>query len=111
MPDSSETRLGQLEQEQARLGVRLQTIEQQVTDLRPLTTGLVRLEGRVSGLRDDVHDVGERVSAVQQSVEDKAQAQVEERRSLRVALIGLTAVIVAAMIAAAATLISAGVHP
>lgn len=111
MPETQDARLGQLEQEQARLGVRLQTIEQQVTDLRPLTTGLVRLEGRVSGLRDDVHDVGERVSAIQQSVEDKAHAQVEERRSLRVALIGLTAVIVAAMIAAAATLLSAGVHP
>jgi hypothetical protein len=110
-PESQESRLGRLEQAHARLDQRVDGLTRQVGELVPLTTGQVRLEGVVNGLKDDVSEVGEKVGDLRRVLEDRDKQQTEERRSLRLALVGLAGTILAALIAAAVTIVASGAHP
>jgi hypothetical protein len=87
MPDSVEGRLLQVEEKTARLGQRVEDIAQSVGQVVPL----IRELGEVAVL------------------EDRDQQATDERRAVRIALIALTGVIFAALIAAVATIVAASI--
>lgn len=111
MTDSAESRIGRLEREHARLEARVESIATQVGELIPLQTGLVRLEGVVNGVKDDVHAIGGQIADVRGALADRDKQQTEERRSLRLALLSLAGTIIAAIIAAVITIAASGAHP
>lgn len=100
--------MGRVEQAQAAIAARLDAAERAIRDLSPLITGLVRLEGRVGGIKDDVSDVREQVGDIRESIRERDKSQTEERRSLRLALLGLAGTILAALIAAIVTVLLTG---
>lgn len=106
-----EARIGSLERDHARLDQRVSDLTNQVTSLLPLASGSVRLEAAAGGLKDDISRLELRIDAINKRIAERDQASTDERRSLRLALFGLTGTIVAAMIAAVATLIAGGIHP
>ena len=110
-PESVDSRMGRLEQSHARLDQRVDGLAQQVTALVPLTAGFARLEEVVNGVKDDVLAVGGQVSEVRSSIAKRDQQQTEDRRSLKIVLLGLTGTIAAALIAAVATIVASGAHP
>jgi uncharacterized protein YoxC len=108
MPDSVESRLLRLERETAMLSQRVEDINTQVTQMPSLVREVVTLTGSMNQLQGHVQSVAEDVHGVQQLIDDRERRASEERRSVRVALIGLSGTIIAAMIAAIVTLIAAG---
>lgn len=97
---TDETRIGQLERETARFDQRLSGVERQVRDLTPLSTALVRVEGAVNTVKEDVADVRKQI-----------QQRGEQERSLRIALIGLSGTILVTLIGSIVTVFATGAHP
>ena len=110
-PDTTESRLNRLERENASLSERVGALGRQVQDLLPLATSIVRLEGVVNGVKQDVADVGDAVKEVRSGITADTHRQAEERRSLRLALLGLAGTILASLVAALVTIIASGAHP
>jgi len=110
-PDTTETRLIRLERDNASMDERLRSLGRQVQDLLPLATSIVRLEGVVNGVKQDVSDVGEAVKEIKAGISDDTRRQSEERRSLRLALLGLAGTILASLVAALVTILASGAHP
>ena len=97
-PDTPETRLRHLERELAQLQQRVADLVQEVHDLTPLIVAVTRLEGTVGNVKSQVEDVRATLSAREREATD-------ERRSVRVALYGLTGTIAASLIGGVAALI------
>lgn len=106
----TDARLQRLEERQAATTQRLITLEREVAVLNALPVAVARVEGAVADVRGDVVDLGSALNAVRVSIDDRELQTSEERRSLRIALIALSGVILAALIAAAATIVAAGLH-
>lgn len=108
VPESVEGRIGRLEQKAAALEQRVTDLGSQVTALSQLPREMERVIGQIQSVRDDVRDLGDGVRSIRASLESRDKQTTDERRSLRIALITLTGVIIAALIAAVATIVSAG---
>jgi hypothetical protein len=87
-------RIGQLERELAGLTPRVSALEAQVRELFPLTTGLVRLEGSLNVVKQDVYEI-----------KKEQHERTEQERSLRIALIGLSGTILVTLIGAIVTIL------
>jgi hypothetical protein len=105
-PDTPESRIGRLERDHARLEQQVIDLANDVKELIPLSTALVRLEGRVEGVKNGVLTLGQNVNGIKRAMDTREQDVTDERRSVKVALIGLSAVIGAALIAAIATILA-----
>jgi chromosome segregation ATPase len=107
------------------MGTRLARVEQRVSDIDtrltamvPIAGSVIQLTERVEVLRRDLKAYAGQVSKLDEEIErrerDRADSETEtrrERRQARLAMWGLTATIVAALIVAAVTLLtSGGVH-
>ncbi len=103
----TDARLQRLEERQAATHQRLTTLEREVEILNALPVAVARLEGGLVDVRDDVRDLCTAMAAIRLSIDDRELQTSEERRSLRIALIALSGVILAALIAAAATIVAA----
>lgn len=100
-----------LETRVADLGARLGAVERDVGRLDGTRADIVRLTTEIKNVKEDVEDLGASIAALGQKLQDRQKQASEEQRSLRIALISLTAVIMASLIAAAATIIAAGIGP
>ena len=65
----------------------------------------------VALLRKGLEELSEDVVDLAKGIESRDTAAIAERRSLRLALLSLSGVIIAALIAGAAAVIAAGIHP
>jgi hypothetical protein len=92
-------RLGTLEREHARMEGRIVSLEQQMIAVAPVNVSVVRLEGAVLAVKDDIDEL-------KKQTEFKGQ----QERALRVALIGLSGTILAVLIGTIVTVALAG-HP
>lgn len=97
-PDSPETRLRVIERELAQVQQRVADLVQEVHDLNPLVVAVTRLEATMGTVKGDVE-------SVKLNLRERDKQATDERRSVRIALIGLTATIIASLIGGAAALI------
>lgn len=105
MPELDQ-RVGRLERECSVIEQRHKGLEDDVRVLQPLPGQLIRLEGGIQSLREALGDVRREIKAVREGNDAKAKDQSEERRALKLALIGLTGVILAAVIGGVFVLIA-----
>jgi chromosome segregation ATPase len=111
MADDMETRLARVEQ-------RVSDLNERVIAMVPVATSVIQLTERVETLRRDLRAYAGQVSKLDDEIErrerDRADTEVEtrrERRQTRIAIWGLAATILCALIVAAVTLLtSGGVH-
>lgn len=96
-------RVAALERETYRLDVVTKELDGEVAELMPLLRGFATLQGSYDGLLRELE-------AIRGTLNDRDRVATEERRAIRLALIALTGVILAALIAAAATIIASGAH-
>jgi chromosome segregation ATPase len=119
-PDSVESRLGRLEQSTAQVHQRVEDLDRDVRTFAPMVVSLVRVEESVKGLVEDTKACRQSVAEVRKTIaEDRDErAQLERERekaerdraqSMKVALVGLTGAIVAAIITTIGALLVAGV--
>jgi uncharacterized protein YlxW (UPF0749 family) len=108
-PVDIDTRVGKLEQDAARLQQRVEDLSNTMRTFAPMVVTMTRLEESVKGLHDDVSACTTSVSQIRNAIDDRERRYSQERRSLRIALIGLSGVIFAALISAAGTLLASGV--
>jgi|SRR3984885_9348875 len=99
-PYGLESRIGRVEQEQARHDQRLANVEGRVDALTPLMTSVVTLTVEFKNLREDL-------SAFMKRVEDREEARDENRMAQKRWVIGLGVALVAALIGAVAVIVSA----
>jgi predicted nucleic acid-binding Zn-ribbon protein len=99
-PLDLEERIRQVEQKQATLMAQMDEVRHQITVLGALPVQFAELANSVLNLKDDIQEIS---STLRRRDEDAT----DERKSVRIALLGLTGVIIAALIAAAATIIAA----
>lgn len=102
--DRLEARVGRLEERQAAHHQRLITLEAANAAGAGTAVTVALLTGKVDALSTDVDELA-------QSIVSRDSAATAERRSLRLALLSLSGVIIAALIAGAAAVIAAGIHP
>lgn len=99
----------------AALAERVTSVERDVGRLAPTAERIAVVTTELGNLKDEVRkanqSVNQQIAAIRASIDDREQQASQEQRSLKIALISLTAVIIAALIAAAATIIAAGMHP
>jgi chromosome segregation ATPase len=114
-PDSMETRVGRLEQQEARHSQRLQDLVAEVHNIgaevrliASTNVAVARLESSVASLHADNANLKRDMDELARALDDRDQRASDERRAVRVAMISLTAVIAAALIAGIATIIAAG---
>lgn len=100
MSATPEDRIAELERKAWEASVKLAELDSEMHELIPLVPAFANLQGSYNGLLDAL-------AAIRQTLENRDQAASDERKAVRVALISLTGVIVAALIAAAATIIVA----
>lgn len=93
-----EARVSRVERDSAVLEQRTLGLSQQIGNLGPLATQMVRLEGSVSSMREGLTDIRREISGIREGMDDRSKEQSDERRALKLALIGLTGVILAALI-------------
>jgi uncharacterized coiled-coil protein SlyX len=112
-PHSPETRIGELERDMARMQQRVQDLSHEVATLGQLPVGQARMEEGLKNLQDDLREANILIAHVRQSIRDReARAEVERREQLtdsrnwRRALILGSFTVLAAIIAAAATVIA-----
>jgi septal ring factor EnvC (AmiA/AmiB activator) len=112
-PHTPETRIGELERDMARMQQRVHDLSQEVGQLGRLPVGQVRLEEGLKNLQDDLREANVLISHVRQSIKDReARQEIERREQLadsrnwRRALILGSFTVLAAIIAAAATIIA-----
>ena len=113
-PDTSESRrLGELERDMARMQQRVHDLSTEVAQLGQLPERLVRVEEGLTNLRDDLREMLVQLKHVRQSIKDReAAAAVERREQLadsrnwRRALILGAFTVLAAVIAAGATIVA-----
>lgn len=98
--DGDGPRIGQLEREMSSLVTRVEANERSIGSLLPLSTALVRLEGGIEVVKEDVHEIRE-----------QSRARGEQERSLRIALVGLSGTILVTLIGSIVTLLATGAHP
>jgi len=91
--ESGNIRMRQMERELARIGELVGSGRADIS----LVTSVALLQSSVKDLRDDIKNL-------KRDFDEREKFHADERRSLRVALIGLTATIIASLIAAAVTL-------
>lgn len=87
---------------------RMDDLESDVKAIAPLVSTVAELGVRVDNVVAGIGGVRDSLGHVRTALEDRDKSATEERRSLRVALIGLTATIAAALIAAITTIVVAG---
>lgn len=97
-PETDESRIRALEREQARMDQRLSDLATDVHGLVPLVVGVAQLQGSMERLKTDVEQI-------KTLLDDRDKQATDERKSVKVAMISLIAVILAALIAAGATII------
>lgn len=98
-----------VEHETARLGQRVEDIGEVLRSFAPLTVQVAKVEAAVVGLVGDVHDCTASVASVRASIEDRDKRSSEERKAVKVAIIGLISVILAGILSLFGALIGAGV--
>jgi uncharacterized coiled-coil protein SlyX len=119
-PIDLDMRVGALEQSAARIEQRVDDLSTTVRTFAPTVVTIARIEEAMKSLYNDLHACSLSVDAVktalaqdrndrQQTEEERRKSARSESRSLRLALIGLSGVILAALITAVASLIAAGV--
>jgi FtsZ-binding cell division protein ZapB len=113
VPDSAETRIRRLETTVAALEQHVRDVDARVDTLTPLVVGVAELKVGLADVRSDVHDASAEVSALKQLIEeDKKERRTNQERALadsaswRRALILGSFTVLAAIIAAAATIIA-----
>lgn len=92
-----------------RLGQHVEDLDEDVRGLAPLGVLTARIEERMAALEGDVRELGVLVAGLRQALEDRDRSATQERRAVRVALIGLTGVILAALISGIAAVLAAGI--
>jgi citrate synthase len=95
---SVEDRIALLERDLTRLDQQDIFATQQLKALAPLPTQIVRMEGALASLREAMADLRREIAALRTAATEQTKEQSEERRALKLALIGLTGVILAALI-------------
>jgi chromosome segregation ATPase len=103
MSDDVETRLARVEQ-------RVSDIDARLIAMVPVTASVIQLTERVEVLRRDLRGYASQVSKLDDEIEQRERETRQERRQARAAMWGLTATIVAALIVAAVTILTSGVH-
>ena len=101
-----------------RVEIRLARVEQRVTDLDvrvtslvPIATNVVQLTERVDTLRRDLAAYAASVSKLDAELAGRELSTQKERRESRRAMLYLTVTILAALISAAAVILTSGAHP
>lgn len=106
MPDANvnhESRLSRVEQ-------RVTDLDTKVTTLMPVAGSVGILTERVETLRRDLASYALAVGKLDDEIEQREKDTRKERRDARLAMWGLTATIFAALIVAAVTILTSGVH-
>lgn len=110
-----EPRVGLLEQDAARHAQRLQdlvaevhTIGAEVRLIASTNIAVARLEASVANLHADNASLRRDMDDISTALDDRDKRASEERRAVRIAMISLTGVITAALIAGIAAIIAAG---
>lgn len=99
---SHESRLSRVEQ-------RVTDLDSKVTALIPVTNSVGILTERVETLRRDLASYASAVEKLDDEIEQREKDTRKERRDARLAMWGLTATILAALIVAAVTIITSGI--
>jgi hypothetical protein len=99
-PTDIHDRVTKVEQNQATLMAQMDEVRRQITILGTLPVGFAELANSVLNLKDDVKELTEALT-------DRDKQATDERRSVRTALLSLTGVIIAALIAAVAAIMVA----
>ena len=112
-PNTPESRIGELERDMARMQQRVQDLSTEVAQLGQLPERLVRVEEGLTNLRDDLREMLVQLKHVRQSIKEREQAAAVERReqladsrNWRRALILGSFTVLAAVIAAGATIVA-----
>jgi hypothetical protein len=100
MPATIESRVNDLAIAQAAAEQRVAELVRQVGLLSPLTTQIVEVKGFVKEVQNEVGRVGERVEKIDQGILNRAKEEREDRRSVKIALYGLTGSILASVVGA-----------
>lgn len=87
---------------------RVRGIAQDVEALNELRQTVARLDERMSGVETNVKATRETIGKVRDAIEERDKAATDERKATRTALLGLTGVIVAALISGVAAIVVAG---
>lgn len=96
--------MSQAEQQLARHDARLQDIAGTLLTAASTSVAVIRLEGAVAALQGETKQLRAQVRELRDLLDDRDQRASDERRAVRVAMISLTGVIAAALIAALATI-------
>jgi len=100
MSISVESRLNDLAIAQASSEQKVAELVRQVTALYPLTTQIIEVKGSVKEVQGEVGQVGRQVEKIDAGIAERAKAQKEDRRDIKIALYGLTASILASIVGA-----------
>lgn len=97
-----------VEREVAELTTMLDNVREDVAALAPVVELATRLDVRMGNVETGIERTAKTIGAIRTALEDRDKQATDERKSVRIALIGLTGVILAALIAAVATIVVAG---
>lgn len=95
-----EERVGNLEQRQAALEAQLTDARREIRTLSALPVQFAELANSVLNLKDDIKEISDAISSRDRQASD-------ERRSVRIAMLSLIGVILAAVIAAVGAIVVA----
>jgi hypothetical protein len=100
VPDSPESRI-------AVLLSRVDSLEAQVRVFAASATRVERLDVQLENIDDDVKGLAKDVSDIKHILDTREERQAQDRRAIRVALIGLIATLVATLLTVAGAMIVA----
>lgn len=95
-----EYRISELAAAQAVSEARVTDLANQVQQLTPMTTQIVEVRASVREVQKEVAGVGRQVEKVDKGIADREREQREDRRSIKIALYGLTTSIIASGVGA-----------
>ncbi|UTI65593.1 hypothetical protein NBH00_05130 [Paraconexibacter antarcticus] len=106
-PLDIEERVRVVEQKQERLMAQMDEVRHQITVLGTLPVQFAELANSVLNLKDDISSIGKQLQERAEAEQARVRDDKQDRVRLRIALYSLTGVILAALIAAAATVLVA----
>lgn len=108
MPATMDSRVKDLELEQARFKSNLDALTVDVKTLNPLNISYVELSGKVGNLKSDFDRLSSDIKGVVDGIKERDKTAAEERKSLKVALFSLSGIILSTIIGGIVTLVAAG---
>lgn len=100
-----------MEERVAGIAERVGALERDIGRLASTPEHLAEVRGDIKNIKQNQEQLTAQLGALTKSIDDREEERSNDQRSLKIALLSLTAIIAAALIAAAATIIAAGMHP